>query len=267
MNFTKTLFAVAIGSVGIMGSMSAHAVLGVLNGGDVLTINAGAQATTAHGAPNAFATGSWFAMDTGAPTSNIGTGEQVLLSQGTNGIVIGSFTAPGAFHSGVPVAGDTGAVVSSWSFNGSTGTNYFNSALAGAGAPGGGIAGGGTSNTFNMSGWDVAWQTTGTFNMGTGSWSNTNPGQTGLSDSNGAAAGTGVYGNGLGRFTWSGVYGTAYTLDYTATVPVGGFKGTQYAVHLTGVVNAAPIPEASTYGMMLAGLGLVGFAVRRRNQA
>jgi hypothetical protein len=26
----------------------------------------------------------------------------------------------------------------------------------------------------------------------------------------------------------------------------------------------APIPEASTYGMMLAGLGLVGFAVRRR---
>ena len=27
---------------------------------------------------------------------------------------------------------------------------------------------------------------------------------------------------------------------------------------------AAPVPEASTYGMMLAGLGLVGFAVRRR---
>ncbi len=33
-----------------------------------------------------------------------------------------------------------------------------------------------------------------------------------------------------------------------------------------GVVSAAPVPEASTYGMMLAGLGLVGFAVRRRNQ-
>jgi hypothetical protein len=27
---------------------------------------------------------------------------------------------------------------------------------------------------------------------------------------------------------------------------------------------AAPVPEASTYGMMLAGLGLVGFAARRR---
>jgi len=28
--------------------------------------------------------------------------------------------------------------------------------------------------------------------------------------------------------------------------------------------NAAPVPEASTYGMMLAGLGLVGFMARRR---
>lgn len=31
-----------------------------------------------------------------------------------------------------------------------------------------------------------------------------------------------------------------------------------------GTIAAAPVPEASTYGMMLAGLGLVGFAVRRR---
>jgi hypothetical protein len=28
----------------------------------------------------------------------------------------------------------------------------------------------------------------------------------------------------------------------------------------------ATVPEASTYGMMLVGLGLVGFAVRRRTQ-
>ena len=32
-----------------------------------------------------------------------------------------------------------------------------------------------------------------------------------------------------------------------------------------GVV-AAPVPEADTYAMMLAGLGLVGFAVRRRSK-
>jgi hypothetical protein len=74
----------------------------------------------------------------------------------------------------------------------------------------------------------------------------------------------------MANLTWSGVYGTAYTLDYTATVPAGdpsGFGGTQYALHLTGIVNAAPVPEASTYGMMLAGLGLVGFAARRRKTA
>lgn len=34
-------------------------------------------------------------------------------------------------------------------------------------------------------------------------------------------------------------------------------------VTLTGLAVAAPVPEASTYGMMLAGLGLVGFVARR----
>lgn len=50
-----------------------------------------------------------------------------------------------------------------------------------------------------------------------------------------------------------------------------------YHVHPQGLITgagagytltfsaAAPVPEAGTYGMMLAGLGLVGFAVRRRH--
>lgn len=42
--------------------------------------------------------------------------------------------------------------------------------------------------------------------------------------------------------------------------PFPGFSANFNMSH----VAAAPIPEASTYGMMLAGLGLVGFAVRRR---
>lgn len=33
-----------------------------------------------------------------------------------------------------------------------------------------------------------------------------------------------------------------------------------------GIQPVATVPEASTYGMMLVGLGLVGFAVRRRTQ-
>lgn len=255
MNFKKTMFAMAIGSVGIMGAMSAHAAVGDLMTGDVLTISAGAQHTTAYGAPDAFATGSWFAMDTSAPYGIIAQGEQVLLAPGA-GITIGSFSSPGNYGATV---GDPNAVVATWSFNSNTGTNYFNSALAGAVAPSGGV-----STGVNMSAWDVAWATTPSFDMSTGSWSVTNVGQVGMADVNGATTGSGVYGNGLAAFNWDGIYGHAYTLDYTATVPVGGFAGTQYALHLTGNVVAAPVPEASTYGMMLAGLGMVGFAVRRR---
>ena len=46
----------------------------------------------------------------------------------------------------------------------------------------------------------------------------------------------------------------------------GPFPGFNAVFNLSGpgLIVAAPIPEASTYGMMLAGLGLVGFAVRRR---
>jgi energy-converting hydrogenase Eha subunit G len=86
----------------------------------------------------------------------------------------------------------------------------------------------------------------------------------------GAGAWGAGFTNGVGNLTWSGVYGTAYTLDYHATVPLGdasGFGGVAYALHLTGVATAAPVPEASTYGMMMAGLGLVGFMASRRRKS
>ena len=44
--------------------------------------------------------------------------------------------------------------------------------------------------------------------------------------------------------------------------PFGSFNA---AFHLTAA-NLAPVPEASTYGMMLAGLGLVGGMVARRRK-
>ncbi len=53
----------------------------------------------------------------------------------------------------------------------------------------------------------------------------------------------------------------------TAIVPGmenGPFPGYNANFNLTGANLITPVPEASTYGMMLAGLGLVGFAVRRR---
>jgi hypothetical protein len=33
-----------------------------------------------------------------------------------------------------------------------------------------------------------------------------------------------------------------------------------------GTVSAAPIPEPETYAMLLVGLGMLGFAARRRKQ-
>ena len=44
----------------------------------------------------------------------------------------------------------------------------------------------------------------------------------------------------------------------------GPFPGYNANFNLTAANLVTPVPEASTYGMMLAGLGLVGFAVRRR---
>jgi hypothetical protein len=50
-----------------------------------------------------------------------------------------------------------------------------------------------------------------------------------------------------------------YTAAAVPGMENGPFPGYNAQFNLT-----APVPEASTYGMMLAGLGLVGFAVRRR---
>ena len=59
---------------------------------------------------------------------------------------------------------------------------------------------------------------------------------------------------------------TAYQAPGMENGPFGGFNA---AFHLTAANLApisAPIPEASTYGMMLAGLGLVGGMVARRRK-
>jgi len=46
--------------------------------------------------------------------------------------------------------------------------------------------------------------------------------------------------------------------------PFIGFSANFNMTTVTSLTTVTPVPEASTYGMMLAGLGLVGFAVRRR---
>ncbi len=66
---------------------------------------------------------------------------------------------------------------------------------------------------------------------------------------------TGTYDSATGAFTLSWA-------SYITTAPFANQTG--YWILEGTATAAAPVPEASTYGMMLAGLGLVGFAVRRR---
>ncbi|MEW6119355.1 MAG: PEP-CTERM sorting domain-containing protein [Pseudomonadota bacterium] len=61
--------------------------------------------------------------------------------------------------------------------------------------------------------------------------------------------------------TWSSV-DNSFSAIWSSTIVGGSFNNFIGTWKVTG--TAVPVPEASTYGMMLAGLGLVGFAVRRR---
>jgi len=48
---------------------------------------------------------------------------------------------------------------------------------------------------------------------------------------------------------------------------VGAFIGDQnLALNVNGYYFGAPVPEPETYAMILAGLGLLGFFARRREQ-
>lgn len=55
-----------------------------------------------------------------------------------------------------------------------------------------------------------------------------------------------------------------WTMSWKSTISGGPFNGQTGTWALGGTIAA--VPEASTYGMMLAGLGLVGFAARRRTR-
>jgi hypothetical protein len=154
------------------------------------------------------------------------------------------------------LTGATQASVNTWTYYSSpTGSNY----TAGTGISI--VAGSAIGDVAKvvMSGWKVDWNGIVGIPMGNAAWG-------------WGSAALNTAHNGIGEITCalgSGcAVGSAYTLAYTATVPVGdpsGFGNVKYYAELHGLVAAA-VPEASTYGMMLAGLGLVGFAVRRRKQ-
>lgn len=226
MKFTKTLFALAIGSVGIMGAMSAHAV--ALNTGDILTITPGTGTVT----PISFTPtgGSYFYM--------LGAGGALVNPGSAAGVVIGQTQAVGE--------------ISNWTFSGAAGQDYTTKGVTGD-----------TTTGLDFTGWYVSYNGA-AIPMGAGAWNSPD-----LSSLDYVPNGN-TFNEGKANFAWDGTYGHTYKLTYHGTVPsnVQGFANIQYDLNLTGTVMAAPpVPEASTYGMMLAGLGLVGFAVRRRRVA
>ncbi|MDP3584417.1 MAG: PEP-CTERM sorting domain-containing protein [Thiobacillus sp.] len=82
---------------------------------------------------------------------------------------------------------------------------------------------------------------------------------------------TGLIGDDLGMYVLRQSSGTFAARNSASIYEALAFNGNQYMANLDMngnlMIAAAPVPEAETYAMMLAGLGLVGFMVARRRRA
>ena len=230
MKFALTRVAAGIGMVIAAGSAQA-----VLTGTNTLSIDNDAVATYM---PD---TESWIVSSNGPLIDSfftLGTGSKEKLTVETQ---------YGLLYSGSDLT-LTGAVqsnISTFSWFGTPGS--FETLGTGISI----LSASGDTATINMSGWTMDWNTVQNIPLGTLAWS----------------AG---YANGVGNITCAAgsgcSAGSTYTLKYTATVPMGdpsSLGGVKYYLELHGTVG--PVPEATTYAMMLAGLGLVGAMARRRN--
>jgi hypothetical protein len=107
-----------------------------------------------------------------------------------------------------------------------------------------------TSSAFQLAAWEIMAETGSTLNVSNGSFS--------------------VYGDALGADklanTWLGNLGTAKpTMNlfiWSANKP-----GSTQDLAVFAPAPATPVPEPESYAMLLAGLGLMGFMVRRKKSA
>lgn len=220
-------YAVLLAAIGTTPCLETQAA--ALNNGDLLTITTGNYVEDINGNTD-IPSGSYYAVD-GNADSKIQRGEKTQLAQGTTGLVIGVTSTPGQV-----TAPDT--------FFSATGYWMFTIAPTGS-----------TEAGLNMSGWDWPWNGIPSIPNGTGAWQ---PG-------NCAALGcTGyTFTNGIGRLQWDGIYGHAYTLDYTSTVQTGSFTGVQFYTHLEGVVA---VPEPTPALLFVAALPIL-FGLARKRKA
>jgi hypothetical protein len=158
----------------------------------------------------------------------IGSGSTVSQGSTDGAILMGTVQGPGAFSTGFLWQGQTAYMTT---LNG---------------APSGSISN--NTMTLDMSGFTGEWN---------GISFNAAP------DSGTLTTAVSLIGN--------GVY--FYTADWTHLVTASDgvpalYYGFTFGLHLEGiaVTDLAPVPEADTYAMMLAGLGLVGWAAHRRRR-
>lgn len=166
-----------------------------------------------------------------------------------DGAVIGNFN---------DITGFVDPVAMTWNVDGST--PFFGLHWT---ASGGTLYGAGTHTVnVNGDGSDAPGSGDVTFTVGAGQWGGN------INFAWGANSGIDVFNvwnvvdNGDGTYDWvsTDIEGDGIPGMKMVDGPFQGFSANFNFTNTT----AAPIPEASTYGMMLAGLGLVGFAVRRR---
>lgn len=235
----STLYMGCATSLGVL-LWGLQAEAAVLQNGDILTITTGTPVLDSNGNTVGFS-GSYFGMDTDG-NGKIAQSEKTALAQGSTGIVIGITPAAGASHGGPPAAGDSNAFDAPWAFFGNTGSDYAKT------TPITSVAGG-----LDMRGWTVTWNAIPAINMGGGAWQPGNCGALGCTGQ--------TFTNGVGMFTWDGVYTHAYTLNHAATVPPGdpsGFGGVKYYLHLEGTVQAAPPPVVNPITKPTSGSGTLG---------
>lgn len=216
---------------GVIGLAAGSAQAAVLNSGDLLTLAPGVPSYDSYGNQVGMASGSWFAMDLN-DNGSISNSEKIAMSPGTaGGIVIGATQSPGE--------------IDSWQFLAVEGGHYTASSPTG-----------GTTAGVDFSGWTIAWNYN-TIPVNDTAWTPSNCGVLGC---------TGVsFADGIAALSWDGVYGSAYSLWYSAIMPdsqPSGFGGMRYVLHLEGIVSAVPVPAAA----WLFGSGLLGLlgVVRRK---